>query len=77
MQPEVKEQLETEGASPQAVSETDMHYQEVLSALEARLGMPLTPLVGGADGRTFAGDSRVLKVFAPPTPQTPSWQPGG
>lgn len=50
---------------------------EVKEQLERRLGMPLTPLVGGADGRTFAGDGRVLKVFAPPTPQTPSWQPTG
>jgi len=51
--------------------------QDVVSALEARFGMALTALVGGADGRTFAGDGLVFKVFAPQTPQTPAWQPAG
>jgi len=36
--------------------------------------MQLTPLVGGADARTFTGDGLVFKVYSP---ETPSWQPGG
>jgi thiamine kinase len=44
---------------------------EILSALEARYQMRLTPLAGGAEARTFAGDGLVFKVY-PPTSQ-----PGG
>jgi thiamine kinase len=47
---------------------------EILPALEARYQMHLTPLVDGADARTFAGDGLVFKVYSP---ETPSWQPGG
>lgn len=47
---------------------------EILPALEARYQMQLTPFVGGADARTFAGDGLVFKVYSP---ETPSWQPGG
>lgn len=54
-----------------------MPNQDVSSALEARFRMRLTPLVGGADGRTFSGDGLVFKVYAPPTPQTPPWQAAG
>jgi thiamine kinase len=43
----------------------------MLPALEARYQMHLTPLAGGAEARTFAGDGLVFKVY-PPTSQ-----PGG
>ncbi|RDI95890.1 DUF1679 domain-containing protein [Meiothermus sp. QL-1] len=46
---------------------------EVLSALEARFGLRLTPLVGGAEARTFAGDGLVFKIYPPEA----SAQPGG
>ncbi|MCS7067790.1 MAG: aminoglycoside phosphotransferase family protein [Meiothermus sp.] len=45
---------------------------EILPALEARYQMPLTPLVGGAEARTFAGDGLVFKVYPPQTTE-----PGG
>lgn len=47
---------------------------EILPALEARYQMQLTPLVGGAGARTFAGNGLVFKVYPP---ETSSWQPGG
>jgi len=47
---------------------------EILPALEARFQMQLTPLVGGGEARTFAGDGLVFKVY-PPNPT--AWQPGG
>lgn len=45
---------------------------EILPALEARYQMALTPLVGGAEARTFAGDGLVFKVYPPQTTE-----PGG
>lgn len=45
---------------------------KVLPALEARHRMRLTPLAGGAEARTFAGDGLVFKVYPPHTSQ-----PGG
>ncbi|RMH54486.1 MAG: aminoglycoside phosphotransferase family protein [Deinococcus-Thermus bacterium] len=47
---------------------------EVLPALEARYQMRLTPLVGGAEARTFAGDGLVFKIYSP---AHTSSQPGG
>lgn len=47
---------------------------EILPALEARYRLQLTPLVGGAEARIFAGNGLVFKVYPP---ETPSWQPGG
>jgi thiamine kinase len=38
---------------------------EIIPALEARYQMRLTPLVGGAEARTFAGDGLVFKVYPP------------
>lgn len=35
----------------------------MLPALEARYQMHLTPLAGGAEARTFAGDGLVFKVY--------------
>ncbi|WP_036258348.1 phosphotransferase family protein [Meiothermus cerbereus] len=45
---------------------------EIVPALEARYRMRLTPLVGGAEARTFAGDGLVFKVYPPQASQ-----PGG
>lgn len=44
----------------------------MLPALEARYQMRLTPLVGGAEARTFAGDGLVFKIYPPHASQ-----PGG
>ncbi len=46
---------------------------EILPALEAHYQIQLTPLTGGAEARTFAGDGLVFKIY-PPGNQKP---PGG
>ncbi len=44
-----------------------LYKVEILPTLEARYQMPLTPLVGGAEARTFVGDGLVFKVYPPHT----------